>query len=244
MYQGAFTSTTLEGLSQPISETDKRVEAGTWSEDREMHALAEVKSLITAVHDSEMSTETSMARCKATVTYMKKIGRNVGPMVGTLKQASSDWKAIFEMLPNLEENMKPLLKKNGVKIRAQIATYREDLHRFKLEAELGQGFKEYKVGWAAALHTIETHLNRCEREQKRCDKMLVLANAFNCPREMGETMQVLAESKLILEDYEALWTVDKEVRVLMEMATEMLWSDLDPNGLDGLGASVLKKAKK
>ena len=38
-----------------------------------------------------------------------------------------------------------------------------------------------------------------------------------------------------LDAFRALWEVDKETRFLMEMATEMLWVDLDPGGLDDLG---------
>lgn len=241
---GQFCGETLEGLSQPLEESDRRVETGTWSEDREMRALAEVKTLMAVVKDKHEVTETLLDRCKVTCSYMKRIGRNVGPLVGVLKQASKDWQAILGMIPELEDTMKPLIKKNGVKVRAMIATYKLELEEFKRRVNEGEGFKEYRNTWAGGLQTIKELEDRVEAEEAKCDSMSFLANAFNCPREMGEAVAVIRDVKDVLEAFKKLWEVDKEVRFLMEMATEMQWRDLDPSGLDDLGRSVLKKAKK
>jgi hypothetical protein len=239
-----FTTETLAGLQQPIEETDKRLQPGTWSDDREMTALAEVKGFILAVKDNSERIEVSLDKSKCTIAYLKKLGRNVGPLAPTLKQAAATWNAILELIPGLEDTMKPLLKKNGVKIRAMIATFRATLDHFKVQVDIGSGYKEYAVGFAPALGVLAALLTRHGSEQERCDKMLVLANAFNCPREMGEALGVLASIKQTLLDFTALWETDKEVRNYMEMATEMQWADLDPGGLDDLGLNVLNKAKR
>ena len=36
-------------------------------------------------------------------------------------------------------------------------------------------------------------------EGEECERMMVLANAFNCPREMGETMALLRDVKVTRE---------------------------------------------
>ena len=79
--QGAFCSETLETLTQPISEEDRRVNKSEWSEAKELMAIAEVKQLILVVQDKEIETDTLIDRCKSMMQYMKKIGRNVGPLV-------------------------------------------------------------------------------------------------------------------------------------------------------------------
>jgi len=86
--QGAFCSETLETLTQPISEDDRRVNKSEWSEAKELMAIAEVKQLILVVQDKEIETDTLIDRCKSMMQYMKKIGRNVGPLVrGSLSRA-------------------------------------------------------------------------------------------------------------------------------------------------------------
>jgi len=241
---GAFTENTLEVLSQPIEEGDRRVQKGRWSEKREMQALADVKLRIQKVQDEGPVTDLTLARCACCVSYMKKIGRNVGPLTGVLKQAGKDWVKIRDMIPELEETMRPLIKKNAVIVRRQIAEYKLVLEDFKAEVVAGRTFKQYEVGFAAALHSLEKYNTKNAAENDKCERMLVLANAFNCPRELGEAAQVLRDVQVELDAYTSLWQVDKEVRFLMEMATETLWIDLDPGGLDDLGRSCVKKAKK
>lgn len=241
---GSFTSTALVTLSQPLEVGDRRVPAHCWSEAREMQALADVKGLIQKVHDDAADIDLSLSKSACCISYLKKVGRNVGPLVGVLKQAGKDWVKIRDLIPELEETMKPLLKKNAVIVRRQIAEYKMVLESFRDEVALGQHFKHYEVGFAAALHSVQLLNARNAAENETCERMLGLANAFNCPREMGEAVQVLVAVQADLDAYANLWAVDKEVRFLMEMATEMLWSDLDPGGLDDLGRSCVKKAKR
>ena len=75
-----------------------------------------------------------------------------------LKQAAKDWEKIKDSIPDIVEAMGPLIKKNGVVIRAQIAAYRATLEVFKKKVTDGNGFKFYSVGWAAALQKIQVYL--------------------------------------------------------------------------------------
>ena len=47
------------------------------------------------------------------------------------------------------------------------------------------------VGHAAALTAMASIRERLNVEQEKCDDMLELATAFDCPREMGENVAVL-----------------------------------------------------
>ena len=88
-----ITAEILEGITQPIEETDKRIvnaedkKTNPWTEDREMRALATVKQLLTRLKEEHEVLETRLERSVCTVSYMKRIGRNVGPIVGMLKEA-------------------------------------------------------------------------------------------------------------------------------------------------------------
>ncbi len=131
-----ITAEILEGITQPIEETDKRIvnaedkKTNPWTEDREMRALATVKQLLTRLKEEHEVLETRLERSVCTVSYMKRIGRNVGPIVGMLKEARTAFKVANDKAPRIEEKMKPLIKKNAVKMRAIIAKAKIKLEAF------------------------------------------------------------------------------------------------------------------
>lgn len=59
------------------------------------------------------------------------------------------------------------------------------------KGSLGGSFRKYLVGHAAALTAMASIRERLNVEQEKCDDMLELATAFDCPREMGENVAVL-----------------------------------------------------
>ena len=66
-------------------------------------------------------------------------------------------------------------------------------------------FKYYVTEWSPALGDLDKQKARLAKEQVRCDTLLTLANAFECPREMQEGIATLLVVTEILIDYRALW---------------------------------------
>ena len=46
-----------------------------------------------------------------------------------------------------------------------------------------------------------------------------------------------------LEDYQALWESDRDIRFVIEIVTETLWDDFDPTGVAKVSDSVISKVR-
>jgi dynein heavy chain, axonemal len=105
-------------------------------------------------------------------------------------------------------------------------------------------FKEYETGSAAAMELIEAMKETHEREVKRCEEKLHLANMFECPRDMQTSQQVISAVGEMLGQYELLWKCAEESQMYTEEACEMLWVDINPGGLEENAKMLVQKIKK
>ena len=88
-------------------------------------------------------------------------------------------------------------------------------------------FKYYATEWSPALGDLDKQKARLAKEQARCDTLLTLANAFECPREMQEGISTLLVITEILVDYRALWEIGEgsetsdRVELELELSTSL-----------------------
>jgi hypothetical protein len=76
------------------------------------------------------------------------------------------------------------------------------------------------------------------------DKMLHIANVFECIREIDGAVATLNEVGELLKDFRALWECNKKITLEIEQAKSVSWRDLDTDQLEETAKTLVMTMRK
>lgn len=113
-----------------------------------------------------------------------------------------------------------------------------------LEEVNAAAFRNFATGAAAAIELLASMGEVHAQEKKRCEEMGHLAEMFECPREMNASKEMIVGVGEMLGQFNALWKCAQECHMYMDEACEMLWSELNPEGLEDNAKMLVANVKK
>ena len=220
-----------------------RLRDDSWSDEQHRNALVAVKEHLNTVDKNRENVDLLLDRTGAALGYLKAQGVNIGPLEAQLGLAQTSWTETLKEVPTVVTKITPLIKQQGAKTKGDITTYEKGVTAYLEELD-GAAFKTFSTGAGAAIEMLANMSKMHDAEKARCEEMVHLATMFECPKEMATSTEMIAKAGEMLDMYKALWKAAQECQMMMEEACQMLWTDLNPEGLEDNAKLLVGNVKK
>ena len=170
-------------------------------------------------------------------------GINIGPQEKLVESYRTSWEASQRAAPSIFLKIAPLVKAEGTRTKGELLDYEARVREFQKSVESAP-FVLYETGTFKAMELLSLMIAAYEEEEERCKKMIHLSKMFECPADVATSRDLLSSAGGMLKSYQEVWACARECDTYIEEAGNLLWDDLDADGLEENARLILTKVKQ
>ena len=208
--------------------------------EHSIDALLAVKEHLYQVQERQAEIDLTIARTRATIEWLNNneapVGRNVVP---ALDGAVQMWEKIHKTLPVTRGHIAPLVKLHGASTKNDIAAYEERVRQYRDKVKK-LSFWNFDTGVDGARRALDKARGAQATEREECDAKQHLANMFEFPELMEESLAIMRQVDNWLQWMDVLWDIADTVTSFITDSREMLWSEVDADVLEDTTKTLLK----
>ena len=220
-----------------------RVKDDSWTIEEQIRVLVHVKEHLLRMEEETNDTNLLVDRCEAIIQYLKDQGIPVDGYEDKLAIGRAAWEKILREAPQVQSRIAPIMRAHAAKIRADIQSYEAHVRAYRDEMEEAE-FKLFVTGAARSMELLAASDQLQAREQDNCDKMVHIANIFECYKEMIPAQTIISEVAELLADFRVMWDCDIKVNTVIDTAKQTTWAALDPEAFEESAKALVQAVRR
>ena len=214
-----------------------------WTDLQNQAALVSVKEHLNMIQEMKQEIDLLFDRLECILSHHKMQGINIGPQEKLVESYRTSWEASQRAAPSIFLKIAPLVKAEGTRTKGELLDYEARVREFQKSVESAP-FVLYETGTFKAMELLSLMIAAHEEEEKRCKKMIHLSKMFECPADVATSRDLLSSAGGMLKSYQEVWACARECDTYIEEAGNLLWDDLDADGLEENARLILTKVKQ
>ena len=248
---GKLVSLAVKQDIQTLAAFSKSVAAGIqakpsddgWTDLQNRAALVSVKKHLNMIQEMKQEIDLLIDRLECILLHHKSQGINIGPQAKLVELYRTSWVASQREAPSIFLKIAPLVKAEGARSKGDLLYYEARMREFQKSVESAP-FVLYETGTHKAMELLSFMINAYEEEEVRCQNMIHLAKMFECPADVAISRDLLSSAGGMLKSYQEVWACAGECETYIEEAGNLIWDDLDADGLEENARLILTKVKQ
>ena len=220
-----------------------RVKDDSWTTEEQIRALVHVKENLLRMEEEASETSLLVDRCEAIIQYLKDQGVQVEGYEERLAIGKASWEKILREAPLVQTRISPIMRTHAAKIRADIQSYEAHVNAYKEELSEAS-FKLFVTGPFRSIEVLNAADQMHAKERDTCEKMVHIANIFECFRDMLPSQAIMAEVEDLLKDFRLLWECDLKVITVIDQAKQTTWAALDPETFEDSAKALVSAVRR
>tara|TARA_Y100000766_G_scaffold285237_1_gene307238 strand:- start:3989 stop:5680 length:1692 start_codon:yes stop_codon:yes gene_type:complete len=214
-----------------------------WTDLQNQAALVSVKEHLNMIQEMKQEIDLLFDRLECILSHHKMQGINIGPQEKLVESYRTSWEASQRAAPSIFLKIAPLVKAEGTRTKGELLDYEARVREFQKSVESAP-FVLYETGTFKAMELLSLMIAAHEEEEERCKKMIHLSKMFECPADVATSRDLLSSAGGMLKSYQEVWACARECDTYIEEAGNLLWDDLDADGLEENARLILTKVKQ
>eukprot|EP01035_Chromulina_nebulosa_P019235 gene19235-25086_t len=236
--------TFLKKFSDEISKAlFVKVKDEHWSLDEHIKVLMNVKEAISRAEGKQESTLLLIERSECILRYLKDIDRSMPALEEDLSTGKRVWDKIKREVGQISSKITPMMRGHVGKIRSDVQNYEARVKLYK-EQILEKDFFIYATGSKRAIDSLDLADIAHKEQSHDCEKMMLIAKAFDVTKEIHSSQSVINEVSDILRDFRLLWEANINVSNIIEKASNIEWNSLDSNEIEEYSKILTTSVRK
>jgi dynein heavy chain len=203
-----------------------RVKDDSWSNEQHIKVLMSVKEALLRAEDASVETTLLVDRSECIVNFLKEQDVVLPGLEDALSTGKTAWEKILREAPQILNKITPMMRSHSSKIRGDVAAYEAHVTNYK--KELGDAeFYLYITGPLVAADLLDSAEDNHKEQIGVCDKMVHIANVFDCRKDMDASVEIIAQVGVIIKEFRVLWECVLKVITVIEESKTISWASLN-----------------
>ena len=204
-----------------------RVKDESWSPEEQIRVLMNVKEALIRMENRATETILVFDRCDAIVKFLNEEGVSLGNLGMMLGNAKTAWERLQRETPQIQTKISPMMRSHANKIRLDIQSYEAHVQAYKEELSNAE-FKVFATGPMRAKDMLDAADEIHAKERTVCEKMMHVANVFECLKDMAGAKDLIVDVDAMLKDFRSLWDYCLKVTGAIEDSKKIKFHALNP----------------
>ena len=220
-----------------------RVKDDTWSNEEQIRVLMNVKEALLRAEAAATETNLLVDRCECILGYFREQDVLIPGLDDALANGKAAWERIVRDAPGIQNKISPMMRAHGGKIRTDIQAYEAHVTAYK-EGIAKSEFYVFATGPFKAISLIDAADAAQLAQKSVTEKMLHIANVFECVKDMDGAVALIAEVGDMLKDVRNLWQCNKQITQEIDYNKNVTWKDLDTDALEETAKTLVQTMRK
>lgn len=203
-----------------------KVRDDSWAPEDQIKVLMSVKETILKAESRATEISLLVDRAECIKNFLRDQDVTIPGLDDALSAGKIAWEKILREMPQILTKISPMMRSHAGKIRSDIVGYEAHVAKYQEDLKKSEFFM-FVTGPVRSLEVLNT-ADEVQKQQKSvCDKMLHIANVFECAKDMVTAKTIVAEVGEQLREFRILWEAHVKVVGVIEESKNIQLSSLN-----------------